>query len=76
MPNPRHLDFAVNQIQDNIGLINMSDPKHLDLAGNQVQYSMGLVKISDLRYLNLAINQVQNKNYTPLGTPKRMITLF
>jgi hypothetical protein len=31
------LDLAGNQVEDNVGLANMSDPRYLDLAVNQVQ---------------------------------------
>ena len=34
MSDPRflNLDLAVNQVQDNMGLINIADSRHLDLA--------------------------------------------
>jgi len=37
MSDPRHLDLAVSQVQDNARLANMSDPRHLDLTISQVQ---------------------------------------
>jgi hypothetical protein len=37
MLDPRHLDLAVSQVQDNASLANMSDPRHLDLAISQIQ---------------------------------------
>jgi hypothetical protein len=48
MSDPRYLDLAGDQIQDNVGLANMPDPRHLDLAFCQVQvndhYPLGTPK--------------------------------
>jgi len=40
------LDFAVSQVQGNMGLANMLDPKNLDLTGSQVQGSVGLANMT------------------------------
>jgi len=36
------LDLVVSQVQDNMGLTNMSSPGHLDMTFYQVQDNVGL----------------------------------
>jgi len=36
IPDPKNLGLAINQIQENRGLVNMPDSKNLDLAVNQL----------------------------------------
>jgi hypothetical protein len=32
IPNLKNLDLTINQVQGNVGLMNMSDPKNLDIT--------------------------------------------
>jgi hypothetical protein len=32
IPNSKNLDLTINQVQGNVGLMNMSDPKNLDIT--------------------------------------------
>ena len=49
MPNLKKLELAVNQVQGNVGLTNMSDSKNLDLVVSQVQGNVSLANMSDPR---------------------------
>jgi len=48
-----HLDMVVSQVQDNMGLVNMSDLKYLDLTVSQVQGNACLVNMPNPRFLQL-----------------------
>jgi len=51
MPDLRHLDLVVSQVQGNMSLTNMSYLRFLDLAVSKVQGNVSL-------NLNLEVNQV------------------
>jgi hypothetical protein len=36
-PSSLHLDLTISQVQDNVGVTNMSDPSALDVAECQAQ---------------------------------------
>jgi hypothetical protein len=54
MSNPKNLDFAVSQTQDNLGLANIPNLKNLDLAVSQAQSNVGLVNIVRPKELGLS----------------------
>jgi len=43
------LELAVNQVQGNVGLTNMSDSKNLGLVVSQIQGNVSLANMSDPR---------------------------
>jgi hypothetical protein len=49
MPNLKNLELAVNQVQGNVGLTNMSDSKNLGLVVSQIQGNVSLANMSDPR---------------------------
>jgi len=63
MSNPRYVELAFNQVQDNMGLTNMSNPRNLDLAVNKVQGN-DHPPLARLR-----------ERPSSLGTPKKMTIL-
>ena len=74
-PSPLHLDFTVNQVQDNMDMTNMWDSKYLNLAIRQVQGNMDLANMSDSGHLDLIIQQVQGIWTWQLAKPKVVIIL-
>jgi hypothetical protein len=48
-PNLKNFELAINQVQGNVGLTNMSDSKNLDLVVSQVQGNVSLANMSDPR---------------------------
>lgn len=42
-----HFNLVINQVQDNMGLTNMSDPKYLNLTINLIQDTVGLTNVLD-----------------------------
>jgi hypothetical protein len=47
MSDPKYLDLAFSQAQDNVGIINMSHSKNLDLTIHQIQGNVDLTNMSD-----------------------------
>jgi hypothetical protein len=47
MLDPKYLDLAFSQAQDNVGMANMSHSKNLDLTIHQIQGNVGLANMSD-----------------------------
>ena len=47
MSDPKYLDLAFSQAQDNVGMTNMSHSKNLDLTIHQIQGNVGLANMSD-----------------------------
>jgi hypothetical protein len=47
MSDPKYLDLAFSQAQDNMGMANMSHSKNLNLIIHQIQGNVGLANMSD-----------------------------
>jgi hypothetical protein len=47
MSDPKYLDLAFSQAQDNVGITNMSHSKNLDLTIHQIQGNVDLTNMSD-----------------------------
>lgn len=54
-----HLDLAMHQVQDDVGLTCILDPIRLDLVVSQVQGGVSLARMTNSIYLDLTISQVQ-----------------
>jgi len=68
-----YLGLVVNQVQGNVGLVNMQDLKNLDLAVTQALDNMSLMSMSNPKNLDLTVSKVQdNMGLENMSDPRNM----